>query len=411
MRSIEDTLPKIIFGGTLARLPRIFALRRNKMSLGIIKASFASAFGFCAIGLAPDIRSRLGIIKASFASAFGFCVIGLAPDIRSRLGIIKASFASALGFCVYLHPISGNLESRTDSAMPANKNASLRIERNLFTALRPFIISAALPMVIAMLQKDAVRVAFSSRKNRTLGYYCPPKDQNAGNSGYHRNFDSLHTISLQVDLNPYALLFVFIHEWAHLATRKRFGSKAAPHGREWRENFKNLFAPFHTTDIFPSDILSAIDNYFIDTSPYFESQLEEACSRYGKDRKAFARAYEGFLRQGILIPAPYMGPGTEKRIIQCRLEYQEKKKREELEQAARIRQELKEMKKKEQGRPVSCGFFPVQQLPAGTWIRIDGKEYRIEEQGRPLIRVKDPASGQEARIHYLLQAEVLSPPA
>ena len=196
--------------------------------------------------------------------------------------------------------------------MPGPKHTSIRIERDLDAALKPFIISAALPKILALLQQDAVRLAFSTRKSRVLGYYCPPKHKARSEADYLHGFDSLHTISLQVDLNPYALLFVLIHEWAHLITRKEYGNEVYPHGREWKENFKRLFPPFHSTSIFPADILHVIDEYFMKTSPYFESRLEDACHRYGKDRKAFFKTYMNLLRQGIVIPAPYMGIQTTK---------------------------------------------------------------------------------------------------
>lgn len=288
----------------------------------------------------------------------------------------------------------------------------MRIERDLVSALKPFIITTALPKVIALLRQDGVKLALSSRKNRVLGYYCPPKTPVPPPGHPGSGFDSLHTISLQVDLNPYALLFVFVHEWAHLLTRKQHGNKAAPHGKEWKQNFKNLFEPFHSTTIFPADILQTIDAYFVKTSAYFEARLEDACNRYGKNRKEFARTYMGLLRQGQVIPAPYMGRQAEILLDSI---LQERREQEETEQSRRIERLQKELdlekaKKASVPQAVSLGFLPVSRLEAGSRIRIDGKEYLVEEQSRPLIRLKDPDSGQESRIHFLLQVEALAYP-
>ena len=88
---------------------------------------------------------------------------------------------------------------------------------------------------------------------------------------------------------------------------------------------------------------------------------------------------------------------------------------EETEQSRRIERLQKELdlekaKKASVPQAVSLGFLPVSRLEAGSRIRIDGKEYLVEEQSRPLIRLKDPDSGQESRIHFLLQVEALAYP-
>lgn len=292
--------------------------------------------------------------------------------------------------------------------MPGPKHTSIRIERDLDAALKPFIISAALPKILALLQQDAVRLAFSTRKSRVLGYYCPPKHKARSEADYRHGFDSLHTISLQVDLNPYALLFVLIHEWAHLITRKEYGNEVYPHGREWKENFKRLFPPFHSTSIFPADILHVIDEYFMKTSPYFESRLEDACHRYGKDRKAFFKTYMNLLRQGIVIPAPYMGIQAEYLLQKIKQQKTEQAEIKESQRIASMLQELQEEKKLQHAETVlSRGMAIVGELPVHTMIRADGKEFLILEQGKPLIRLQDLHSRQEARIHYLLQVEVI----
>lgn len=291
------------------------------------------------------------------------------------------------------------------------KARSLRIERNLEAALKPFIIASALPKILFLLQQDAVRIAFSSRKSRILGYYCPPKSQSQCESDWQQGFNSLHTISLQIDLNPYALLFVFIHEWAHLTTRKQYGNKAYPHGKEWKANFKKLFRAFHSPEIFPTDILNVIDDYFQKTSPYFEARLEEACQKYGKDRKSFARTYTNLLRQGIIIPAPYMGIQAEYILNQLQQEQQRKKEKEESQRIARMVHELNENRSERCDTPLSVkGRALAGSLPVNTIIRSNGRDFIIQEQGKPLLRLRDLASGQEARMHYLLQVEIIDNP-
>ena len=69
----------------------------------------------------------------------------------------------------------------------------------------------------------------------------------------HRN--ASHTITVNHDLNPYSFLITYIHEVAHLLTTERNGRKAAPHGKEWQANFKELMQPVLSDLIFPKEIL------------------------------------------------------------------------------------------------------------------------------------------------------------
>ena len=51
-------------------------------------------------------------------------------------------------------------------------------------------------------------------------------------------------ITVNQDQNSYRLLFTLIHEIAHLKTHRDCGSKVKPHGTEWKNNFRLLFALF-----------------------------------------------------------------------------------------------------------------------------------------------------------------------
>lgn len=238
------------------------------------------------------------------------------------------------------------------------KKAPLRVYRDLEQALAPYIIRAALPGVLHMLHTHPVHVAFSDRKGRALGYYIQPREP-----------QSMHTISLQIALNPYALLFVFLHEWAHLTTQLQYGDSASAHGKEWKANFRKVFAPFHSPDIFPPDILEVIDNYFVKTSRYFETELNEVCNRYGADRKAFERTYFRLLKKGVKIPAPYMGV-----------------KAEEI---------------------PNSGRALVRDLPEGALFRMEGKDYRLLAHAGGFATATSLSDASALRIHGLLSVEVL----
>lgn len=285
-------------------------------------------------------------------------------------------------------------------------SAGIKVERNVAWALKPYIIAEALPLVVAMLQRDGVRVAFSNRKGSTLGYYMPPKVSGDAVPSDRGGFSTLHTISLQIDLNPYALLFVFVHEWAHLQTQKQYGNEVYPHGREWKKNFKTLFKPFFSPRIFPQDILQVIAGYFEKTSRYFEQDLEMACHRYGKNRKAFFSTYMALLKKGIVIPAPYMGPAAEKLLENIRRqEHEDRRKQEEAAFQAEKKQSTAVHAPTEVWQVVET--LKMADVPVGSRIRMENVDYVVEEPLPPFVGVRNIANGQKVRVHGLVSVQRL----
>ncbi|MDL2315243.1 ImmA/IrrE family metallo-endopeptidase [Bacteroidales bacterium OttesenSCG-928-C19] len=64
-----------------------------------------------------------------------------------------------------------------------------------------------------------------------------------------------HRITINNNLNPYQFLFVTLHEFAHLKTFETYKQKRlAPHGNEWKAEFRALLLPYLSADIFPPDL-------------------------------------------------------------------------------------------------------------------------------------------------------------
>jgi len=74
--------------------------------------------------------------------------------------------------------------------------------------------------------------------------------------------DKSHTISINADLNPYSFLLTYLHEVAHLTTQVTYGNKAEPHGEEWKNEFKKIAFPMVNPDVFPNQIIVALQRYF-----------------------------------------------------------------------------------------------------------------------------------------------------
>ncbi len=82
-----------------------------------------------------------------------------------------------------------------------------------------------------------------------------------GDYRYHPKTNK-HTITINNDLNPYAFLVTYLHEVAHLIAFKQHGRTIQPHGKQWKESFKEVSKPLLTTDIFPEKVLGALLRYF-----------------------------------------------------------------------------------------------------------------------------------------------------
>lgn len=74
-------------------------------------------------------------------------------------------------------------------------------------------------------------------------------------------FKKSHTISVNMDLNPYAFTITFLHEIAHKTAFSKYGFKIQPHGKEWKSEFQNLLVDILALDFFPEDIKPALLDY------------------------------------------------------------------------------------------------------------------------------------------------------
>jgi hypothetical protein len=80
-----------------------------------------------------------------------------------------------------------------------------------------------------------------------------------GDYRYHPT--SGHTITVNHNLNTYAFLVTYIHEVAHLQTYLTYKNKVAPHGLEWKNNFKSLFEPILEEELLPKELIKALNGY------------------------------------------------------------------------------------------------------------------------------------------------------
>lgn len=70
-------------------------------------------------------------------------------------------------------------------------------------------------------------------------------------------------ITVNENLNPYSFLITYVHEVAHHWVFEKHRGRVSPHGKEWKNAFKELMLPFQKVEIFPQEILKALNLYMI----------------------------------------------------------------------------------------------------------------------------------------------------
>lgn len=116
-----------------------------------------------------------------------------------------------------------------------------------FSVLEEYIPPASLPAVLHYIRLYKVQLTITKKRKTILGDYR------------HTTGIKNHRISVNGNLNPYAFLITLIHELAHLVTFDRHGNRVDAHGKEWKKIYRHLLLEFIHGEIFPVDIIQALE--------------------------------------------------------------------------------------------------------------------------------------------------------
>jgi SprT protein len=151
---------------------------------------------------------------------------------------------------------------------------------HLAALLEPKLPDGTLVDVLDLVARRPLVVRFVPPRRTKLGDYRPP--QPAGGRGWWRadpgsgrtaggsaGAGDCHRITLNVDLNPFALLTTLLHEIAHLVTHERHLAsgrrrRPRPHGPEWKEAFGGVLAPIVDRGGLPRDVADALASFLAD---------------------------------------------------------------------------------------------------------------------------------------------------
>jgi hypothetical protein len=112
--------------------------------------------------------------------------------------------------------------------------------------LSEYLPEGAVDQVYAWIKAHRIHFKITRKRQTKLGDYRPPIR--------HPN----HRISINHDLNPYAFLITFVHELAHLVVYEKYKSNVAPHGKEWKLEYRQLMFPLLENGIFPENLKTVL---------------------------------------------------------------------------------------------------------------------------------------------------------
>ena len=98
-----------------------------------------------------------------------------------------------------------------------------------FSTIQPLLPTGdVLPLIEAWTAPYDFDLKITRPRKSKLGDFRPPKPGKRS------------SITMNEDLGPYQFLTTFVHELAHLIIWEKYGHRAAPHGKEWKQCFGAL---------------------------------------------------------------------------------------------------------------------------------------------------------------------------
>lgn len=142
--------------------------------------------------------------------------------------------------------------------------------------LQDYIPEESVSPVLELLNTSNVQLKITKSRSTKLGDYRPPIRS------------KFHKISVNHDLNKYNFLITLIHEFAHLKNWEEHKHKAKPHGKEWKQKFRELMESYLNESVFPKDILTVLHKFLKNpTSSSADTQLTKKLREYDKGQEYF----------------------------------------------------------------------------------------------------------------------------
>ncbi len=150
------------------------------------------------------------------------------------------------------------------------KKRVLRDRDAIILGLTPYLPPGLAPMVTDLIL---------SLPNLDLKIVEPRKARRGDYTFKH--LDGRHQITINWNLSRHNFLITFLHEYAHLIARNKYGNNITPHGKEWKMMFREVANPFIRSGLLHPVFAAAFTHYLENpfASSEKDSSLMEACRR------------------------------------------------------------------------------------------------------------------------------------
>lgn len=118
-------------------------------------------------------------------------------------------------------------------------------------ALKHFIPPAAFDEVAQLIHHYKVHLTVTKSRKSVLGDYR------------HPFLGANHKITVNGSLNQFEFLITLLHELAHLLCFEQYRNRVEAHGKEWKQIYATLLHAFMRPDIFPEDVIAALQKTII----------------------------------------------------------------------------------------------------------------------------------------------------
>ena len=197
-----------------------------------------------------------------------------------------------------------------------------------------------------------------------------------------------HHITVNGNLSKEAFLVTFLHEVGHLMVRKSYSRRLKPHGKEWQRAFQEVMAPVMHAGIFPDHILRALKDHM--SSPAASSCSDPLLHRLlsgeepSENRLLLSSVVSG--RAFIFQDRPFIKLKSLRSRCECRCIRTGKLYR--ISSTVLVEEGNLEILPEKSTNGIS-----LNQLPAGTVIKLEGRIFRVKELKRTRVLCEELSSG------------------
>lgn len=146
----------------------------------------------------------------------------------------------------------------------------------MISSLEEFIPVKSIDYVSSLIEKENIQFKIV-------------KERRSKHGDFKRTINGDYIITINRFYNQYRFILTLIHELAHyFVTIKYF--KAKPHGKLWKNKFKQLLNPLLDKSVFPNDLLKCLSKHMENPKSTFSYDLElsKVLDKYDNSRQNYS---------------------------------------------------------------------------------------------------------------------------